>query len=51
LEGGLDKVILVVLNNEIEEKIILQLKESGLDKKERIQLENATDFFRWLGIN
>ena len=46
MEGGLDKVILVVLNNEIEEKIILQFKKSGLDKKERIKLLDITEFFQ-----
>jgi len=34
----------MALTNKIKEKITIQLKETGLDKEERISLLDVTDF-------
>lgn len=41
---GFGEVISLALNNKIKEKIMLELKKSGLDNDKRIKLLNITDF-------
>ena len=51
LEAGVNEVISIFLTTDIKDKILLQLKELGLDKEESFELSDVTDFSRWLGIN
>ncbi|MFQ6084419.1 MAG: hypothetical protein ACE5KE_06455 [Methanosarcinales archaeon] len=45
LDCGFDKVISIAIKNKIKEKILLELKKSGLDNEKRIKLLAITEFF------
>ena len=46
LVEGFDEVISIFLMKGIKGKILLRLKELGLDKEGRVKLVDVTDFFR-----
>jgi len=45
LEAGFDEVNSVAFNNKIKEKIMLEIKKSGLDKDHRVKLFDINEFF------